>query len=119
MVIDDVTAPTAVVETLNDLEAECEINELTAPTATDNCEGTITGTHNTTLPITSSTTITWTYADGNGNSSTQTKNVVIEDLTAPIADVTTLSDIIAECEVSELTTPTATDNCDGSVTATH
>ncbi len=119
VVIEDVTAPVADVTTLSDVTAECEVTELTAPTATDNCEGTITGTHNATLPITNSTTITWTYTDGSGNSATQTQNVVIDDVTAPVADVTTLSDVTAECEVTELTAPTATDNCEGTITGTH
>uniref|UniRef100_UPI003513D85E LamG-like jellyroll fold domain-containing protein n=1 Tax=uncultured Winogradskyella sp. TaxID=395353 RepID=UPI003513D85E len=57
----------------------------TAPTATDNCEGTITGT--TTDPTSyteqGTYTVTWTYDDGNGNTSTQTQNVVIDDVIPP------------------------------------
>jgi hypothetical protein len=119
VVINDVTAPVADVPSLSDVASECEITSLTAPTATDNCEGTITGTHNATLPITASTTVTWTYDDGNGNTSTQTQDVVINDVTAPVADVTSLSDAAAECEVTSLTAPTATDNCEGTITGTH
>ncbi len=40
------------------------------------------------------------------------------DTTAPIPDVANLPDINSECEVTSLTTPTATDNCSGSITAT-
>jgi carbon monoxide dehydrogenase subunit G len=119
VVIDDVTAPLADNSTLADVTAECEVTSLTAPTATDNCAGSITGTHNATLPITASTVITWTYEDGNGNTSTQTQNVVIDDVTAPLADEVTLADVTAECEVTSLTAPTATDNCAGSITGTH
>ncbi len=57
--------------------------------------------------------VTWTYDDGNGNTSTQTQNVVINDVTAPVPDLPTLADVTAECEVATLTPPTATDNCGG------
>jgi hypothetical protein len=121
VVIEDVTAPVPDAEALADVTAECEVTSLTAPTATDNCAGTVTGTHNVTLPITAqgTTTVTWTYDDGNGNTSTQTQNVVIEDVTAPVPDAAALADVTAECEVTSLTAPTATDNCAGTVTGTH
>lgn len=43
-------------------------------------------THNATLPITSqgTTVVTWTYDDGNGNTSTQNQNIVIQDITNPV-----------------------------------
>ncbi|ASB48912.1 HYR-like domain-containing protein [Alkalitalea saponilacus] len=121
VVIEDVTAPVPDVAELPDITAECMVTELTAPTATDNCAGTITGTHNAELPITAqgTTVITWTYDDGHGNTSTQQQNVVIEDVTAPVPDVAELPDITAECMVTELTAPTATDNCAGTITGTH
>jgi hypothetical protein len=119
VVIEDITAPIADVAALTDVTADCEITSLIAPTATDNCSGIITGTHDATLPITTSMTITWTYEDNNGNISTQTQNVVIEDVTAPIADVATLTDVTADCEVNSLIAPTATDNCSGIITGTH
>ncbi|WP_431135329.1 BspA family leucine-rich repeat surface protein [Psychroserpens mesophilus] len=119
IVIDDVSAPLPDVATLADITAECEVTSLTPPTATDNC-GTVTVTHNATLPITTqgTTTITWTYDDGNGNTATQNQDVIIDDVTAPVPDIATLADITAECEVTSLTPPTATDNC-GTVTVTH
>ncbi|WP_456440264.1 BspA family leucine-rich repeat surface protein [Psychroserpens sp.] len=119
VVITDVTNPIPDVATLTDITAECELTSLTPPTATDNC-GTVTVTNNATLPITTqgTTTITWTYADGVGNTSTQNHNVVINDGTNPVPDVATLIDITAECEITSLTPPTATDNC-GTVTVTN
>ncbi|WP_370175031.1 BspA family leucine-rich repeat surface protein, partial [Leeuwenhoekiella palythoae] len=113
VIIEDVTDPVADVTTLADITAECEVTSLTAPTATDNCATTVTVTNNASLPITAqgTTVITWTYDDGNENVSTQTQNVIIDDVTAPVADVTTLADVTAECEVTSLTAPTATDNC--------
>ncbi|MDG1333917.1 MAG: glycine-rich protein [Crocinitomicaceae bacterium] len=121
VVIADVTAPVADAASLSNVTAECSVATLSAPTATDNCVGSITATHNATLPITTqgTTMVTWTYDDGHGNTSTQTQNVVINDITAPIADLASLSTITDECSVSALTAPTATDNCVGSITATH
>ncbi len=118
VIIDDNTAPVPDVPVLADATGECSLN-LTAPTATDNCLGTITAT--TTDPLIYNTVgsyqVTWVFDDGNGNSSTQTQNVVIEDNTAPVPDVAILADATAECSLT-LTAPTATDNCLGTVTAT-
>ena len=121
VVIDDVTNPTPDSPSLADINAECSVTSLTPPTATDNCGGTITVTHDATLPITGqgTTIVTWTYNDGNGNTATQTQNVVIDDVTSPVADSPSLADINAECSVTSLTPPTATDNCGGTVTVTH
>ncbi len=112
--------PVPDVATLPDITAECSVTTLTAPTATDNCVGSVTGTTATTLPITTqgTTVVTWTYDDGNGNTVTQNQNVIIDDITAPVPDLATLPDITAECEITTLTAPTATDNCVGSVTGT-
>ena len=120
VIIDDVTAPVADTASLADITAECSVASLTPPTATDNCEGTITGTTTTTFPITTqgTTVVTWTYDDGNGNTSTQTQDVIIDDVTAPVADTAPLADITAECSVASLTPPTATDNCEGTITGT-
>ena len=112
----DVVSPVADQPTLADVTSECSAS-LTAPTATDNCDGAITGTSNVTFPITTqgTTLVTWTYADGNGNSSTQTQNVILNDITDPIPDNISLSDITDECSVSSITAPTASDNCSGSI----
>ncbi len=118
IVINDITAPVANAGTLSDLTAQCSITTLTAPTATDNCAGSVTGTHNATLPISASTSITWTYDDGKGNTSTQVQNVIINDNIAPIANIASLADLNAQCSVSSLTAPTSTDNCSGSILGT-
>jgi len=67
VIIDDTIAP--VTPTLTAVTAECEVTSLTAPTAVDACEGTITGTTTTTFPISTqgTTVVTWTFDDGNGN----------------------------------------------------
>ncbi|MBN2891364.1 MAG: choice-of-anchor D domain-containing protein, partial [Bacteroidales bacterium] len=101
----DVTAPVPDIATLSDVVAECEVTSLTAPTATDNCSGTVTVTHNATLPITAqgTTVVTWTYDDGNVNTSTQTQNVIIDDVTNPV--IPTLATLTDECSVTA-TAPT-------------
>jgi nitrogen fixation protein FixH len=118
IVVQDVTAPVPDVEVLATITAECSIN-VTAPTATDNCAGLIIGT---TLDPTSYTvqgiyTITWTYNDGNGNSSTQMQTVIVKDVTPPVANVATLPTITGECSAT-VTAPNATDNCSGTVIGT-
>ena len=109
---------------LRALTAACSIpaTDVTIPTATDNCDGRIMATANVTPPITASTTITWTYTDGAGNTATQTQEVTIADNIVPSPDPSNnLSEIMRQCplEENELTTPTATDNCTVSVTVTN
>ncbi|MFK5958265.1 MAG: tandem-95 repeat protein, partial [Lutibacter sp.] len=119
VIVADVTAPVADIATLSDATGECSAS-VTAPTATDNCEGTITGTTTdpTSYSVQGTYTITWTYDDGNGNTSNQTQTVIVADTTAPVADIATLSDVTAQCSITSLTAPTATDNC-STVTVTN
>ncbi|MFL5747829.1 MAG: beta strand repeat-containing protein, partial [Niastella sp.] len=113
VVIHDVTAPVA--PTLADVTGECTATA-TAPTTTDNCSGTITGTTTDPLTYTSGThVIHWTFDDGHGNTSTANQNVVIHDVTAPVAP--TLADVTGECTATA-TAPTTTDNCAGTITGT-
>jgi len=101
-----------------EITGECQVEEIVAPTATDNCNGTLIGLTTTTFPITESTTVTWTYTDVAGNSTTQTQVVVIEDVTIPVPNLTALPDINVTCQLLELSSPVATDNCSGFITAT-
>ena len=112
VVVIDTLAPVADVADLDDVTAQCSVDSLTAPTATDNCAGSITGTTTTAFPITAQgvTEVTWTYVDTEGNISTQTQNVIIDDITAPVADVAALADVTAECSAvsyTHLTLPTS------------
>jgi hypothetical protein len=118
VIVDDVTAPVPDVATLPTVSGECSAS-VTAPTATDNCEGPITGTTTdpTSYTVQGTYTITWTYDDGNGNTSTQTQTVIVDDVTAPVPDVATLPTVSGECSAS-VTAPTATDNCEGPITGT-
>jgi len=81
------TAPVANVTSLPNVNAQCSATPV-APTATSNCYGTITATTPTVFPITTqgTTVVTWTYNDGNGNTSTQNQNVILNNtMTAVIA----------------------------------
>ena len=113
-------APVADMGSLPDVTDECSATISTMPTATDNCSGSITGT--TSDPLTYNTQgtfmVTWTYDDGNNNMSTQTQNVIVMDMTAPVADMGSLPDVTDECSATVTTMPTATDNCSGSITGT-
>jgi len=121
IVIDDVTPPVPDLGTLTEVTDQCIVTSLTAPSATDNCAGIVTVINDATLPITAqgTTVVTWTYDDGNGNTSTQTQNVIITDITSPVPDSPTLPDIIDQCEVTSLLAPLSTDNCAGIVTVTN
>lgn len=112
----DVTAPVADNPVLPDVSDPCSVSSIVAPTATDDCVGTVVGTPDVTFPVGGSTTITWSFTDNNGNISTQTQNVIIDDVTAPIPDLGSLPDVIDPCSVSSIAAPTATDYCAGSIT---
>ncbi|MDX2362330.1 MAG: T9SS type A sorting domain-containing protein [Crocinitomicaceae bacterium] len=118
VIITDATAPVEDLVTLADVLDSCSATPV-APTALDNCAGTIIGVPDVTFPVTTqgSTTITWTYDDGNGNVATQLQNVILTDIIAPTADVASLTDVI-ECNSASPVAPTATDYCAGSITGT-
>ncbi len=71
VIVKDVTAPVA--PTLADVTGECEAS-VTAPTAQDNCAGTITASTNGSFVLYPQGThvVTWTFDDGNGNTSVAT-----------------------------------------------
>jgi len=114
VIVHDVTAP--VVPTLANATGECSVT-VTAPSATDNCVGSVTGTTVDPLTYNSQGTFTvhWTFNDGNGNSSTANQTVIVHDVTAPV--VPTLANATGECSAT-VTAPTAIDNCAGSVIGT-
>ena len=114
VVVDDVTDP--VTPTLPDLTGECSVTAV-APTTTDACAGTITGS--TTDPLTYSTqgtfVINWTFDDGNGNSIVVPQNVIVDDVTDPVTPV--LGDVSGECSATAAA-PTTNDACVGTITGT-
>lgn len=117
VIVDDLSNPVPDVTNLPTLTAECSLDVLSIPTATDNCLGVINATTNDPLSYTAqgTYTITWTYDDGNGNAVSQTQTVIIDDVTAP--DPVVLSDVVEQCSAT-VTAPTTTDNCAGPITGT-
>ena len=114
VIVTDVSDPIS--PTLADLHGDCSVTAV-APTTTDNCAGTITGT--TADPLTynvqGSYLITWTFDDGNGNAIQATQNVLVADMTDPVTPV--LSDVTAECSVT-VVPPTTLDACAGTLQGT-
>ena len=114
------TTLTADVVSLSDLTSECSVAMPTAPTATNDCGASVDGTPDVTFPVSTqgTTVVTWTYYDG-VSTITQTQNVVITDITAPVPDMVSLPDTTYECIVDSLEFPTGTDNCAGVVLVTN
>ena len=118
VVIDDITNPLTPV--LADVTGECSATTV-APTTTDACSGTITGTTLDPLTYTAqgTHTITWNFDDGNGNATTANQNVIIDDITKPTltAIANRNENVGASCsftipDYTGLTT--ASDNCTAS-----
>lgn len=116
--ITDSNAPTPDLTNLPDITETCSASITNTPTATDNCTGSVTATTTDPLVYNSQGTfdITWTYDDGNGNSSTQTQNVIVSDTIAPIVN-SSPSDIIQANDAGicgafiSWSAPVASDNC--------
>ncbi len=111
----DATGPVPDEDPLRDIIGECQAIVSDAPTATDNCSGTVTAT--TTDPLNYSEqgtyTVTWVYEDGNGFTTEQTQTVIVDDVSGPVPDVATLPEVTGECSAEVTGTPTATDECTG------
>ncbi|MBL7974054.1 MAG: T9SS type A sorting domain-containing protein, partial [Candidatus Kapabacteria bacterium] len=109
--IDDITAPVPNTGTLADSVGDCFVI-VTAPVATDNCVGTITGTTSDPTTYTSQGTYTvhWVFNDGNGNTSTQNQAVIVDDNTPPTAKCKNITRNLSGSNV----TITASDVDDGS-----
>ncbi len=70
---------------LPQVTGQCSATIPAAPTATDNCAGTVTGTTGDPLSYSAqgTYTVTWSFDDGKGNTATQTQQVVVQDTVAP------------------------------------
>jgi HYR domain len=104
------------IPTIADATGSCSVTP-TAPTTTDNCAGTVSGSTSTTFPITTlgTTVITWTFNDGNGNSVTANQNAIVTDLTPPTitapAAVSAFTNSGCTATGVALGTATSADNC--------
>ena len=119
--IKDTQPPT--IPELPALTSECPLT-VSPPTTTDNCDGTITGTTGLTdLTFDASETIYWYFTDASGNKvGPIEQKVIIDNTVAPEPDMATLpKKTISGCQISsisELTIPTATDACEGTISGT-
>ncbi len=102
--VEDNEDPVPDVVNLPDATGECSVTVM-APTATDNCAGAVTGT--TTDPTTYTTqgtfNVSWTYDDGNGNTSSQNQTVIVDDVTPPVAncqDITVVLDSMGNASIT-------------------
>ena len=118
----DVTSPVpgAVLTAFNSPNCKIEEADLTVPTARDACDGNINGVPSVSgdFPITSNGTVTWTYADKEGNTATQTQQVTVTpDATSPVpgAALTAFNSPNCKIEEADLTVPIARDACDGDI----
>ncbi len=93
--LNDVTMPVLDVDTLSTYSACFEAIPPT-PTAMDSCAGVLNGTPDVTFPITTAglTVVTWTYDDGNGNTISQTQDVMVAtiDLSTTVTGPTISAD---------------------------
>jgi hypothetical protein len=126
-VIPDNTAPVPSAASLPTLNLLAPATVTSIPTANDNCRGVVNGTSNISLTFTQAGnyTITWTYNDNNGNTSSQTQNVVVTrpaDVTPPALAVPADINVIASavnCGAVVNFAATATDNSGDPVTITY
>ncbi|WP_443939849.1 gliding motility-associated C-terminal domain-containing protein [Pedobacter sp. MW01-1-1] len=112
-----VVNPLTVMPVLANVLAECSVASIPAPTVNDACSGSVTASTNTVFPITTAgtTVVTWTFDYGSGYTQTVTQNVIIQDVTPPVAPV--LANVTGVCSAT-VTAPTTTDNCNGVITGT-
>ena len=95
----DSGGPTPDVTNLPTLSDACSVTVTSIPTATDGCEGSgfvATTTDPLTYTEQGTYSITWRYEDSNGNTSTQTQSIIVDDTSSPV--VSCPSDIIVDAE---------------------
>ena len=116
----DSTPPVPDLADLPDIVGQCSASITSPPTATDNTAGVVTGTTTDPLTYTEQGTylVTWTYDDGNGNTTTQTQIIVVEDTEPPYPDEDELPTVEGQCSAEITVTPTAIDNCSGEIAGT-
>jgi len=114
--VKDTIAPVPDMVQLPVITAACSATITTAPSASDHCAGTITGTTHDPLTYQAQGTYTvhWVYDDGNGNITTQNQTVVVADQVPPFITTQTITVNTAPgmCGAFvNLGTPVTSDNC--------
>ena len=110
--VEDNQAPDPDIADLPSLTGTCSVTISEIPTASDACTGTITATTEDPLHYNEqgSYVITWTYADGYGNTSSQTQTVIVEITSTPEM-VCTETHIVTCDPVVTFDLPVATGEC--------
>jgi len=120
-VVDNVP-PSPNVATLPTLNVSAPVTITNYPTASDNCRGTITATTNSPLTFTQGGTFTiiWNYNDGNGNTTSQSQQVVVtrNDNTPPVLNNVPNNITVSCASIPSAASVTAIDDLDGSVPVT-
>jgi len=118
LTVDD-EPPVPVIADLPDIVGECSAVLTTEPTATDNKDGTITGTTPDPREYMEQGTyeVIWTYTDQAGNTASQAQTIIVEDTIPPSPEENPLPVIEGQCSATITAIPSAVDNCTGPVTA--
>ena len=128
-VVDDIApsfifCPNDIIVSLSENNCEQEVS-WAMPELEDPCIATVTGTHSPgELFAFGSTLVTYTASDFSGNTSTCSFNVIVEDDIPPVFTDCTPEVVVAaennSCEaVVTWTIPTATDNCNVTLSSSH
>lgn len=120
IIIEDTQLPVPAVTSLPAIIVQCEVTPemISAPSAIDDCVGTVFGITDAVFPLNQqgASEITWIYSDGNGNMVNQIQEIIIDDTVPPqIA----LHDVTLDLAGMDSITITpdqldngSTDNCD-------
>ncbi len=115
VLVKDTTPP--IVPVLTNITAQCSVT-VSAPTTTDACAGSVTGTTTNLLTYNTQGTFTvhWNFNDGNGNSTAANQTVIIKDTIAPVISLNGSNPMTVAFN-SNFTNPgaVAIDNCAGNV----
>src|SRR5437879_12246938 len=92
------TAPVADVASLPTVTGQCSATVPAAPTATDNCVGSVTGTTSDALSYTAqgAFTVTWTYDDGNRSEERHVETEIVQHDTPPAPNGAKLPTVTGE-----------------------
>ena len=123
--VEDITAPVFTFVPA-DITVNCDALPAAGnPTATDNCDLSVTIVYNGetringTCPDSYTLTRTWTATDNCSNSSTATQIITVQDITPPVF-TSVPPNVTVNCQtIPAVGTPSATDNCDASVTIVY
>ncbi len=110
------------------MTASCEaIPPVGTPTATDNCTGVVSITYlgetvpgaGGSCPGNFALVRTWRATDACGNTATASQTITVQDVIAPVITATPANTTVSCAAIPPVGTPSATDNCDLSLTVTY